>query len=191
MSNVNFVPYYQTFEQDIEVLSRYIEICEDNFRVYSVELTRLYLSICSEIDVIMKSLCQVVSPDLKPKNMPEYVGIIKTECSQIISHVVSCNKFDVSLEPWKLMENERVPSWWQDHNKVKHDRSENYSKANLSNVINALSALYVLNIYLIHESYYRGIAKDSWPDLSQTLTQTMDSFKLFRLNVPFAYLRDC
>ena len=36
-SRNNFWEYYKTFESDIDKLSRYIELSEDNFKTYSVE----------------------------------------------------------------------------------------------------------------------------------------------------------
>ena len=52
----NYWQYYLSFEEDVDRLFRYIEPAEYNFAVYSVELTRLYLAICSEIDVILPNM---------------------------------------------------------------------------------------------------------------------------------------
>ena len=45
--------YFISLEDEIVKISRFIEISEDNYDVYSIELTKLFLSICSEVDVII------------------------------------------------------------------------------------------------------------------------------------------
>jgi hypothetical protein len=45
---------FQTIDEDLHEYPRYLEFQEDNFRPYSVNLARLYLSIGSEIDIVAK-----------------------------------------------------------------------------------------------------------------------------------------
>lgn len=61
--------------------------------------------------------------------------------------------FDADGHKRFRLKNCKVPSWWTDHNKVKHNRTSknmedtsklNYCKANLGNVCYALAALYTL-----------------------------------------------
>ena len=189
MNVYNLLSYYQAFEKDIEQVSRFIEINPDNFKVYSVELTRLYLSICSEVDVAMKVLCSLVAADEKPKNMTGYIGILKRECSSMLSHSVNLVGFNMSLEPWKELEHGDQLTWWTEHNKVKHHRMEHFKKANLLNVLNSLSALYVINVYILFEQHYSYQQAEIFKDLGYVLSQTKKHFELFRMgDVPFAYL---
>lgn len=80
----------------------------------------------------------------------------------------------IKLEPWKgfvveryqdirnstryrCASNMQVPKWWSDYNKVKHQRAalnpsmldENYSRANLGNVMHAFAGLYMLEYVLL------------------------------------------
>jgi len=71
-------PYYLSLESDVDKLSRYIEFTEDNYSTYSVELVRIFLSICSEVDVVMKELCAITSPNSSASNIGAYKKIIKT-----------------------------------------------------------------------------------------------------------------
>ncbi|EHH2481196.1 hypothetical protein J7X22_001181 [Vibrio parahaemolyticus] len=183
----NLVSYYQSFEKDIEQLSRYINISEDNYSVYSVELTRLYLSICSEVDVALKVLCDTVSKDA-PKGMRGYVEVIRDKLPQLIEAKVNFIDYRVSFLPWdELASNDNV-QWWSDHNKVKHHRMEHYKKANLGNVLNAFCALYTINVYILFE-LKRQESPEWHYNFSQFLTQTMHLFKHVRMGgVPFAYV---
>lgn len=49
--------YYLALEHDMEVVSRYVEFCEPNFSVYSIELAHLLFAVASEVDVVAKLLC--------------------------------------------------------------------------------------------------------------------------------------
>src|ERR1700737_3553425 len=55
----NKYPHWAVFEtivDDLHDYSRYVEFHAANFKTFSVHLTRLYLSICSEIDVVLKMI---------------------------------------------------------------------------------------------------------------------------------------
>ena len=51
-----------------------------------------------------------------------------------------------TLTPWSNWKYNRTPIWWSDHNKVKHRRSEHFSKAHLKNVLNASAGLLLLTV---------------------------------------------
>jgi hypothetical protein len=46
--------------------SRHVEFAEANCQTYSIDLLRSYLSICSEIDVVAKMLCERYHPSCHP-----------------------------------------------------------------------------------------------------------------------------
>jgi len=58
--------YFLSIECEIINISKYIEICSKNYKTFSIELVKLFLTICSEIDVVAKLLCKNV--DLKMYN---------------------------------------------------------------------------------------------------------------------------
>ena len=76
------------------------------------------------------------------------------------------NNFRTEIRPDKkgvlrtvLVKGKRTPNWWSDYTKVKHQRTAtvnnnstkiNYTKANLGNVANAISALYILEKSYMH-----------------------------------------
>ncbi|QSX37619.1 hypothetical protein [Shewanella sedimentimangrovi] len=187
MSVHSYVSYYQSFEKDIENLARYIEICEDNYCVYSVELTRLYLSICSEVDVTLKALCGILG-DNKSNNITGYVKTIKLHCPELIDKEVSLTGYQLICAPWSELHCGKNPGWWSEHNKVKHDRMTNYKKANLRNVLMAFSALYTINVFIIFKEKCKQDPMFKF-EFANVLTETMGFFKLARIkDVPFAYL---
>jgi len=186
-SNIHW-PYFLSLESDLDSLSRCIEIDERNFSVFSVELTRLFLTTCAEIDAVMKELCELLSPGCSPKNIVDYRKIIKDGLPGFINQETICSKYGLRLTPWQAWGEDQSPEWWQHHNDVKHRRSEHFEKANLANVLHSMAALYSVNIQFNHHLVCHN---SRFPeDLCTTLRMLPRNLDLFRIDSPFAYLID-
>ncbi len=146
--------YYLSVEDDFLNTRRYVEIIPDNFTTYSIEYTRLLLSIGSETDVLCKLLCSQIDPTAQPKKILDYKGIILGKYPRLTKLQIHMTPLQLSYIPWAGWEN-ASPSWWRDYNTVKHSRHQNYQKANLRNVLESLSGLLVLNLYFHKEEYTR------------------------------------
>jgi len=141
--------YFIAIDSDIEHLARYIEFTEANFGTYSIELVRLLLSVSSEVDVVAKLLCKKLSPDAPRDNIEAYRKVLSKSLPKKID---SLNVFmpisGLTLTPWMNWSKNKCPEWWRAYNNVKHERSLHFAEANLKNVLNAVSGLYVLLLYL-------------------------------------------
>ena len=190
MSNKNIHwPYYLSLESDVDKLTRYIEFTEDNYSTYSVELVRLFLSICSEVDVVMKELCAIASPSSKPSNIDAYKKVIKAEIPSLITESAISSKFGFYFKPWEKWETATGnPDWWKQHNNVKHQRNNFYSQANLKNVLEALAALYIVNVYL-HFVACKEHSKFVF-SLGDTITQLSTQLDFYRIDNHFAYISE-
>jgi hypothetical protein len=183
----SYWPYYFALESDVDKLSRYVEFTEQNFSTYSIEMVRLYLSICSEIDVVMKEICKETLSNPKAKYIDEYRQVIKDEFNDFNNQKAFCQKFGLGFTPWQSWDKGISPKWWSNHNKVKHQRSEFYDKANLANVLESLAALYLTNIYL-------EFVKDKKlnPGFTTSIVETIPKIPvqlgLFRIDSLFAYI---
>ena len=168
----NYWQYYLSFEEDIDRVFRYIEPSEHNFPVYSVELTRLYLAICSEIDVLLKAYCKLLDASSNPSRIDEYAKVVLSSNKGLCSETVKFQRFGLLITPFSDWEPGCAPVWWKKHNGVKHDRSVNFKDANLGNVLNSLAALYLLNLY-----YYNARKSIDLNELgfSESLEQTVIS----------------
>lgn len=136
-------------------MSRFIEISEDNYDVYSIELTKLFLSICSEVDVVAKLLCKETDISLFNKiigdrnpTMETYRTVIRTKFPQFHEANVKIPFYNLSFMPWEDFKDNAGPEWWKQYNGVKHERNLNFKNANLKNVLLAMSGLMVLLVYL-------------------------------------------
>lgn len=156
--------YYLVLERDFLEIERYVsfELGENylydgishtdlgNSMSFSDEFIKQYQGICSEVDVIMKTICKELGNSAANDMEYGYTPTILQNWSTIRSQKVKLK--DVELQPflnWEQAPNYKSPDWWTPYNKVKHERIRNYKKANLKNVINALAGLYVLENYLV------------------------------------------
>ncbi|BBE11033.1 hypothetical protein HH1059_11000 [Halorhodospira halochloris] len=76
--------YYIALEQDLAKLSRYIEFTEGNFSTYSIELAHLLLAASSEVDVVMKELCSILSPNDRRRNIGDYKRVVERGLPRVV-----------------------------------------------------------------------------------------------------------
>lgn len=143
--------YFLALERDLEAASRYIEFCPDNFKTYSIELAHLLFAASSEVDVIAKSLCEILSHESPRGNINDYRAVLMERLPQITTLQTFLPRYGLSLTPWDNWGNERNPAWWSSYNNVKHERDQYFQEATLKNALNALGALLILT--LLYYSY--------------------------------------
>lgn len=157
--------YYMVLEKDFLETERYLTIeLGDNYLydtgaipsdpanslAFSVEFIKQYQAICSEVDVIMKSICTMLG-NANANTMPQYTSTIfaSPKWSNIGNQKVQIK--EIELHPFKnwAANPYNPPAWWPLYNDVKHKRLSNLREANLKNVVNALAGLYVLENYFV------------------------------------------
>lgn len=169
--NAKIWPFYLRLENDFLNTLNYVDFSYDNFSTYSIEYEKQLLSICSEVDVLCKLLCQKIDPNKSPTRINEYAEIL-TGISDFTSSRVRFEKQGQDYTPfygWTTLDS---PSWWKAYNKVKHERTtaDNYKKGNLENVFMALAGLFMLNrFYCKHITAGRLIQEPSPKSLLFTM----------------------
>ena len=148
--------YFLAIDRDLDVLSRYIDFVDANMAVYSTELTKLYLSVCSEIDVVARQLTKKIDQTAKTRSIDDYRRRISPRYPYFLRFPVAVRRYGSSLVPWESWSADKNPSWWQSYNKVKHHRHQFFHEANLRNVLNAACGLFVLVFYFYQEAFYSG-----------------------------------
>lgn len=138
--------YYISLEDDLIETSRYVEICEDNFDVYSTQFTRLLLAAASEVDVVAKELCRQIDPADTYANINDYRKAIVPKFPAIPNIQVGIQWNPVRLKPWESwgMPPSSNPKWWRAYNGVKHERNTSFRSANLRNTLGAIAGLHCL-----------------------------------------------
>lgn len=171
--------YYISLEDQFVETRRYVEFDYiNNAKAYSIEFLKLFQAVCSEVDVVGKELASLTSNSFKPTRQTgiyEWWFYLTEKNGSLVNR--TCSLFgEYNLQPWKnyvvvrnpkegskkyILDKNRsprskTPSWWNDYNSVKHNRtgefekhSTNYAKANLRNMFLAFSALYSLEVELM------------------------------------------
>jgi len=143
--------YFLALEANLVELSRYVEFTKKNFKTHSIEMAHLLLTTASEVDVVMKKHCEQLSPDTEVERIDQYREVLRPLNPDLERTKVFLPRFGLELIPWKNWQTNKTPNWWSDHNDVKHERGDNFAKANLENVLNAMGGLFLLLIL-----YYRN-----------------------------------
>lgn len=63
--------YYIVLENDLLACRRYVEFSASNFHTHSQEFMHLLFATCSEVEVVLKELCQQLG-NKKAANMVDY-----------------------------------------------------------------------------------------------------------------------
>lgn len=150
--------YYWELERDFFSTEPYVTIEKENFGTFSIQFNRIYQSICSEIDCLLKELCKQLESNSEAQNIGAYCKVIQSHFKYFNSETVYFYKSKIKLKPWENWAEGKPPIWWTMYNKVKHHRMETneetqrqyYKFANLGNVLNALAALYIVEEYYIY-----------------------------------------
>lgn len=156
--------YYLILEKDFLEIERYISFelgnnylytnaskktkAIDNSKCYSNEFIKQYQIICSEVDVVLKSICEEINVGSTADKMEDYTEEILNEWSDIVNQKVKVR--GIELQPfmnWSRKPQYKSPDWWTPYNGVKHKRLQNYKKANLKNTMNSLAGLFILEQY--------------------------------------------
>ena len=166
--------YFLAIERDLEILSRYVEFDDRNFKCFSVEIARIILSASAEADVVCKLICRAANRNSDADGINAYRSEIAASIPSISSFQVLMPRFGLTLTPWHEWQQQNgVPLWWTAYNKIKHHRDSHYHEANLKNAVNAVSALFVVSLHLYKEKAESGTLLPS----SQLFTVDMNHIK--------------
>ena len=147
---------YLLLEKRMIELSDYVAIDRKNYATFSNQFISMYLIICSEIDSVADEYCKrFLEQDKKNTfGITNKINLILHEYPKLQDWRCQ-TKFpygEIDLVPFKKFKDNESSDWWKSYNSVKHNRTEkdesgiyHYQKANLKNILHALSALYLLN----------------------------------------------
>jgi hypothetical protein len=142
--------YFLALERDLEVVSRYVELTEQNYETYSIELAHLLFAAASEVDVVAKLLCERVAPEAPRNNIAQYQAVLLPAFPELPGQEVRIERYGLSFCPWdNWARDNESPFWWRSYNKVKHERDAHFNEATVRNTLNALGALLIF-IYNYH-----------------------------------------
>lgn len=151
---------------------RYVTFDQANFKTFSFEFLKLPEAICSEIDVVGKEIAHQIDSDFKITDgnvdiqkwwykIQDWYREDTLEPIKLMDEIEFSPWAEYQIEEFvdkrgatrhRLVSNSKTPYWWTSYNKVKHSRTlddpetqeKYFHRANLGNVCEAFSALYLL-----------------------------------------------
>lgn len=128
--------------QDLYELFNYIEPDDKNLNTFSHRLYELFLRIATEVESNFKGI-MLANGYRKPDKMEDYFKVASV--AKLSEYKVKFARWSSSREftPFAEWNGEIFTGlvWYQDYNKVKHNRYKYFELANLKNVMTAMAAL--------------------------------------------------
>lgn len=167
---------YKRLEKEVLELSEYIHISDDQLDVYSLKIGDLLVRTAIEAETLVKLLYHE-NGGTKPNGKDLYFD---TDCFKLLEDKWTLSKktIVVTAPSFFLIRNRTLrplhkaykrgtsSSKWQiAYQAVKHDRVNNQKSGNIGNLLLALGALYILNIY------YRGA---NFPNVTDETASNID-----------------
>lgn len=150
-----FWKYYSSLEEDF---SRVIQQVNDgnDATIALISRVKLYLAIGSEIDVLIKVICQTTDPSYSGDTFTLHreqitMMVNNYDWDSLDNEVILVEKKTV-FKPWEHYEDTKLSiDWWKSYNAVKHQRAcldssgqLFFQQATVDNILHSLGALYVL-----------------------------------------------
>lgn len=154
---------YLNLEKELLEVAKYVyitdEITNNQLKVYSPHLADLLVRTCIEIEALSKELYFDFGGS---KTRGDTSLMFDTDCLKLIdmkcnSHkktvMITCSLFNITkdenkvFKPLKEAHKRQGTDWERAYQAVKHDRYSSISKGTILNLIHAMGALFLLNIY--------------------------------------------
>lgn len=139
--------YYLMLEDRFIHTLNYVELSTDNKDAYSNEYAGLLQMIGAEMDSFFKVYCGYAPTD--PKNISDYANYVISDFPGITSQEVSIKLADMIITPfdgWDATRAKKSLPWWLAFDNIKHSRTAHKKDSSQTNVLNALAALYILEM---------------------------------------------
>lgn len=176
MTNINlFWPVYKNLEKEFLQLADYIHFSDDQTKVYSMYIGDLIIRCSIEIEAISKELYFNLGGNPSPAdaNGNKRDLYFDTDCLGLLENkwmlskkqlIVSASTFYFSDDTNRILAplhkaNKRGTSgskWKQAYQAVKHDRKNSLKMASIENLLHAMGALFILNLYYKNETFSIG-----------------------------------
>lgn len=148
--------YYLALERDLSSTFNYVECCTDNYKTYSIEFEKNYLSICAEFDSVIKDYAAMNSGAKRPYSIEEAFNLLNRSnllgFTNLSVQLLSDQRHRLQpLSDWSNGGYKKL-GWWGNYNEVKHDRTTYYKNASLENCLKSLASLYLIEIASLKEA---------------------------------------
>lgn len=151
-------PIYKNIENELILLSNQIHFDDKQLNVYSIKISELLIRCAVEIEAISKDLFFRVGGTVPPDGTLYF----DTHCLQLLEErwllsrktlILSASNFYFEnrenriITPLLNANRRGKCDWKKAYQAVKHNRTNDLQQGNIKNLLKALGALFILNIY--------------------------------------------
>jgi len=147
-SEMKEMHFFIALEDELKSSFNYIEPERDNLGCYGAKFVSLLTSVCVEFESLSKELISVFRPNAKVGDISNIKKNLLELFPNLDENEVRITRLNVSRFPFNGWNDGSKLDWWSDYGQIKHNRIKSYHLANLNNVIDAMSALVVIVLYL-------------------------------------------
>ena len=167
MSSPNlYWPVYKNLEEEFLKLAGYIHFSDDQLGTYSMFIADLIVRCAVEIEALSKELYRMLGRNMSPTDSQGNTRDLyfDTDCLDLLEKtwllgkkqiaVSAINYYCVKAENRILTPLHKAckrgasgSKWKQAYQAVKHDKRGSLKKASIENLLHAMGALYILNLY--------------------------------------------
>lgn len=152
----HYVRAFLIIQKDLQSMFEFIEPSDQNLDAYSYRIHELFMRACIEVEANFKAILREnnFSPtDKKGTPIPEKWWSIHDYRKVNVTHHLSAYKVHIPIwdgaqscfEPFKAWSTPGADlPWYQDYNKSKHDRQNEFKRANFRNLLHAITGLMAL-----------------------------------------------
>lgn len=166
---------YKDLENKVIELSYMTHFNDDQLKVYSFHIADLILQIASEYESIIIDLFQICPTENKNVSslgekllsIAKEFELEKKELKVVHPNMYFKHRFNLFYAPLGYKDGGE-DDIYKNYNSIKHHRTKNFKKANIKNLILALSALYTL--LLFYYSYSDGDAESFKSEIFEAKT---------------------
>lgn len=143
---------YYLLEKDLLRAFDFIEPADSNLMVHSHELYEILLRACTEVETNAKAILRANNYTKQSNfNITDFFKLERAcRLSEYRVTLPVWSGKQYSWQPFLNWQNSHTLEWYQDYNSVKHDRFVNFEHANLKNVLNAVTAVFILLFAQFH-----------------------------------------
>lgn len=159
---------YLLIEKEFRESLIYVSLDEINYNTFSSSYLKLMLQLGSEIDNVFQ-LLSILNNQNDNDKIKKYYDMVNLHISTLFNQEVKVFNNEISLlKPFENWNENEAPEWWRSYQEIKHNRTEikngiaNYKKANLKNILNCLSALFLLLMYTLKKINDDDMKKETY-----------------------------
>lgn len=141
--------YYLVLEKEFKEIVEFVALRKENLETSSNRITSLLLNAGAEFDFLCKKVCGFLPGSRK--NIADYAESLLKQSRNLQKVEITVLDSEMSIFPFRNWDKRHASDlfWWEAYISVKHNRIDNATKGSLENLVNAMGALYYLEMYYI------------------------------------------